>query len=62
MTDPAGRYRVTTTIDGRRMLGWWDSLTTAEQKYAADEALYGRDGVTIELVDTEIGETLKTWP
>jgi hypothetical protein len=63
VTDPAGRYRVTLTIDGRETaIGWWNLRATAERKFSGWVGEYGRDGSSITVVDTETGEEVKSWP
>ncbi|MFE1949987.1 hypothetical protein ACFW9D_05895 [Streptomyces sp. NPDC059524] len=61
--DPAGRYRLTLTIDGRPVAnGWWSRLETAESKFTSWVGTYGSDGARIELVDTTTGQTVRSWP
>jgi hypothetical protein len=62
MDDPE-RYRLTLTLDGRRVLdGWWGSEETARRKFRSTVGDYGRDGAEVALVDTESGETIASWP
>ena len=61
--DPAGRYRLTLTIDGRPTAnGWWNLLETAERKFTSWVGTYGSGGALIQLVDTHNGETVRSWP
>ncbi|MFF7147438.1 hypothetical protein ACFZAO_05115 [Streptomyces griseoaurantiacus] len=61
--DTPGRYHVTLTAEGRRVLdGWWNDEITARRKVRSLVGEQGRDGVVVTLVDTVSGETLTTWP
>lgn len=61
--DTPGRFHVTLTTQGRRVLdGWWNDEITARRKVRSLVGEQGRDGVVVTLVDTVSGETLTTWP
>ncbi|MEU1599396.1 hypothetical protein ABZ468_42985 [Streptomyces sp. NPDC005708] len=61
--DDAGRYRVTVSTDDEPVMhGWWNNEATARRKFSAAIGNYGRDGMSVVLVDTEMTEQLATWP
>jgi len=63
LPDTPGRFHVTLTAKGRRVLdGWWNDEATARRKLLSLVGEQGRDGVTVTLVDAVSGETLTTWP
>jgi hypothetical protein len=60
--EPAVRYHVILSIEGRRALdGWWGDEPTARRKFRQLVGQQGRDGVTVTLVDEEQGAVLTSW-
>ncbi|MEV6179940.1 hypothetical protein [Streptomyces sp. NPDC052015] len=59
-----GRYKVTVTIDGARLIeGWWDDQATAARKYSSWIGEHGsRPGARVTLTDGAIGTVLTSWP
>jgi hypothetical protein len=58
-----GRYRLTLTVDGHAIAdGWWGLHATADGRMKDWIGLHGRDGARIELVDTETGDVIRSWP
>ncbi|WP_328631949.1 hypothetical protein [Streptomyces sp. NBC_00356] len=62
MTAP-GRYLLTFAVgDAIVATGRWDLHATAEKKFRSWVGDHGRGTARITLVDTETGQTLKSWP
>ncbi|MFE0453091.1 hypothetical protein ACFW2D_17760 [Streptomyces sp. NPDC058914] len=59
-----GRYKVTVTIDGARLIeGWWDDRATATRKYTSWIGEHGsRPGARVTLTDGATGTVLTSWP
>ena len=61
--DPAGRYRLTLTVDGATIAdGWWNLRQNAERKFTSWVGDHGRGSARITLTDTETGDVIRSWP
>lgn len=61
--DHAGRYRLTLTLAGRRVMrGWWAEEPVARGQIPAWVRDWGVPGARIVLVDTADDAVLVTWP